>query len=43
LVLFAISLSTPGADPTPDHGLSRTPPTAASRPIVGFLSLVHSA
>jgi len=43
LVLFAISLSTPGAEPAPGHGLSRLPPTAASRPMVGCLSLVHPA
>jgi hypothetical protein len=29
LVLFAISLSTPGAEPAPGHGLSRLSPTAA--------------
>ena len=41
LVLCVISLSTPSAEPAPGHGLSHMPPTAASRPMVGCLSLVH--
>ena len=43
LVLFAISLSTPGASLAPGHGLSRMPPTAGVASDGRFLSLVHPA
>ena len=33
----------PGAESAPRHGLSRMPPMAASRPLVGLLSLAHPA
>jgi hypothetical protein len=42
LVLFAISLSTPGAERRV-MVFRVMPPAAASRPMVGFLSLVHPA
>jgi hypothetical protein len=40
---FPPEIATPGAEPAPDHGLSRLSATAALRPMVGLLSLVHPA